>query len=157
MPLESQPTVPGRIVGIDYGTVRIGLAMTDPERRLASPLEIYSRRTKALDADYFRRLAKEERVTLWVVGLPVHLDGRESQKSQQARRFGQWLAEMTSLPVEYFDERFTTAQAEEMLQAAALTSKRRKQRLDKLAAQIMLTGYLESCAGNREEPGAIDD
>ena len=77
---------------------------------------------------------------LWVVGLPVHLDGRESGKSQEARRFGQWLTEITSLPVEFFDERFSSAQAEELLMAAELTSKQRKLRLDKLAAQIMLSG-----------------
>ena len=76
---------------------------------------------------------------LWVVGLPVHLDGRESDKSREARRFGQWLAGVTSLPVELFDERFTSVQAEELLMTAELTSKQRKQRIDKLAAQIMLS------------------
>ena len=81
------------------------------------------RRNRQLDAKYFQRLAKEERIALWVVGLPVHLDGRESQKSQEARRFGQWLTEITSLPVEFFDERFSSAQAEELLMAAELTSK----------------------------------
>ncbi len=93
---------------------------------MASPLEIYTRRNSALDAKYFQQLAKEERIVLWVVGLPVHLDGRESQKSQEARRFGKWLTEITALPVEFFDERFTSVQAEELLQAAELTSKRKK-------------------------------
>ncbi len=130
--------------------------MTDPDRTMASPLEIYTRRNPQLDAKYFQQLAKEERVALWVVGLPVHLDGRESRKSQEARRFGQWLAETTSLPVEFFDERFSTAQAEELLMAADLTDKKRKRRLDKLAAQIMLSAYLESQTKGQQEPGAID-
>jgi putative Holliday junction resolvase len=147
---------PGRIGGIDYGTVRIGLAVSDPDRTIVSPLEIYTRRSQPLDAKYFQQLAREERIVLWVVGLPVHLDGRESQKSQEARRFGKWLTETTSLPVEFFDERFTSAQAEEILQAAELTKKRRKKRLDMLAAQIMLTAYLESQCKGQEEPGAID-
>ncbi len=95
--------------------------MTDPDRTMASPLEIYTRRNPQLDAKYFQQFAKEERIALWVVGLPVHLDGRESRKSQEARRFGQWLTEITSLPVEFFDERFSTAQAEELLMAAELT------------------------------------
>jgi putative holliday junction resolvase len=151
------PTVaPGRIGGIDYGTVRIGLAVSDPARTLASPLEIYTRRNATLDAKYFQQLAKEERIALWVIGLPVHLDGRESPKSQEARKFGKWLGEITSLPVEYFDERFSSVQAEELLQEAELTRKRRKRRLDMLAAQIMLTAYLESGTKGQEEPGPID-
>src|SRR5208337_4684216 len=140
MTTESPRPSPGRICGVDYGTVRIGLAVTDVDRTMASPLEIYARRNRQLDAEYFQQLAKEERIVLWVVGLPVHLDGRESRKSQEARAFGQWLTEISLLPVEFFDERFSSAQAEELLMAAELTSKRRKQRLDKLAAQIMLTG-----------------
>ncbi len=131
--------------------------MTDPNRTIASPLEIYTRRTPQLDAKYFLQVAKEQRIALWVVGLPVHLDGHESRKSQEARRFGQWLTEITSLPVEFFDERFSSSQAEELLMAAELTSKKRKRRLDKLAAQIMLSGYLESQTKGQQEPGALDD
>jgi putative Holliday junction resolvase len=130
--------------------------VTDPDRTMASPLEIYTRRNPQLDAKYFRQLATEQRIALWVVGLPVHLDGRESAKSQEARRFGQWLTETTALPVEFFDERFSSAQAEELLMAAELTSKKRKQRLDKLAAQIMLSGYLESQTKGQQEPGPIE-
>jgi putative Holliday junction resolvase len=130
--------------------------VTDPDRTLASPLEIYTRRNPQLDAKYFQRLVQEERITLWVVGLPVHLDGRESRKSQEARRFGQWLGEITALRVEFFDERFSSVQAEELLMAADLTDKKRKQRLDKLAAQIMLSAYLESQTKGQQEPGAID-
>ena len=157
MTSQSPKSAPGRIGGVDYGTVRIGLAVTDPARSMASPLEIYTRRTPRLDAKYFQELAVEERITLWVVGLPVHLDGRESPKSQEARRFGQWLADITAIPVEFFDERFSSVQAEELLMAAELTSKKRKRRLDKLAAQIMLSGYLESPTKGRQEPGALDD
>ena len=130
--------------------------MTDPDRTMASPLEVYARRNSERDAKYFQQLAREERIVLWVVGLPVHLDGRESRKSEEARRFGQWLQESTSLPVEYFDERFSSVQAEELLVGAELTHKKRKQRIDKLAAQIMLTAYLESETKGREEPGAIE-
>ena len=93
----------------------------------------------------------------FIVGLPVHLSGRESQKSTEARAFGQWLAEQTGLPVAYFDERFTTSEAEQYLDAAELTKKQRKARLDKLAAQIMLSAYLESRARGASEPQALDD
>jgi putative pre-16S rRNA nuclease len=134
----------GRLAGIDYGTVRIGVAVTDPEQRFASPLENYTRRDESSDAAWITRLATEERLVGFVVGLPVHTDGNESRKSFEARQFGQWLTTLTGLPVRYFDERYTSAQAEALLQEAGFTSKRRKERLDKLAAQLMLTAYLES-------------
>lgn len=144
----------GRLAGIDYGTVRIGVAITDPDQGLASPLEIYTRRTAAADAAWIKRLVAEQRIVGFVVGLPVHTSGQESQKSREARRLGQWLAEQTGLPVRLFDERFTTAQAEALLLDADLTKKRRKERLDKLAAQILLAAYLESSRSD-EEPGAL--
>ena len=93
---------------------------------------------------YFQQLAHEESVLLFVIGLPLHLDGEESQKSHEARQFGAWVAAVTGVPVRYFDERFTSVQAEQELLSAQLTSKRRKRRLDMVAAQIMLAAYLES-------------
>ncbi|MGA2033394.1 MAG: Holliday junction resolvase RuvX [Thermoguttaceae bacterium] len=147
----------GRIAGIDFGTVRIGIAVCDPEGKIASPLESYTRRNAELDARRFRQLALEEKIVRWVVGLPVHLDGRESQKSREARRFGQWLGEQTKVPVEFFDERFTTHDAEQFLLGAELTSKQRKRRIDKLAAQIMLAAYLESSSQGRQAPEPLDD
>jgi putative Holliday junction resolvase len=145
-----------RIAGIDYGTVRIGVAVADTEVRIASPLENYTRRGEALDAEWFRRLAKEERLTRFVVGLPVHNSGDESPKSLEARKFGAWLAGNTGLPVEYFDERFTSLEAEQFLDAAGLTKKQKKARLDKLAAQIMLTAYLESGGQSQIAPQSLD-
>src|SRR5262245_19796312 len=133
-----------RVAGIDYGTVRIGIATADLDVGIAGPYETYSRRGERQDAEYFRRLATEERIGRFVVGLPVHTSGHESQKSIEARAFGAWLHELTGVPVEYFDERYTSSEAEAMLLDAGLTKKRRKERLDQLAAQIMLTAYLES-------------
>lgn len=144
-----------RIAGIDFGTVRIGVAIADLSVGIASPHQTYQRQNAEVDARYFRRLASEEALVRWVVGLPVHLSGEESQKSHEARKFGEWLARMTELPVEFFDERFTSAQAEEMLQGANLTKKRRKARIDALAAQIMLTAYLEAGASGHDDPGSI--
>lgn len=155
-PRPNWPDV-GRLAGIDFGTVRIGIALTDAERRLASPCETYAVRNPALDAEYFRKLAQDERIVGFVVGLPVHTHGGESQKSGQARRFGAWLAELTGVPVEFFDERFTTVEAEELLLAAGLTKKRRKARLDRLAAQIMLTSYMQSRLKGTAPPRALDD
>jgi putative Holliday junction resolvase len=145
-----------RIAGIDYGTVRIGIATADLAVGIAGPYETYARRSERLDAEYFRRLATEERIGRFVVGLPVHTSGHESQKSLEAREFGKWLETTTAVPVEYFDERYTSAEAEQMLLAAGLTKKRRKERLDQLAAQIMLTAYLEAGAKGQTEPESID-
>jgi putative Holliday junction resolvase len=145
-----------RIGGIDFGTVRIGVAIADLEVGIASPYENYTRRGPRQDAKFFADLAREERLVRWVVGLPVHLSGDESGKSHEAREFGRWLGELTGVPVEYFDERFTSAIAEELLQGAGLTSKRRKARRDQLAAQILLTAYLEAGARGNDNPGGIE-
>ena len=149
--MTSSPATPGRVAGIDFGTVRIGIAISDPDRHIASPLENYTRRGPERDAERFRQLVADQRVVLFVVGLPLHLDERESPKSLEARAFGQWLSETTGVPVEFFDERFTSHEAEEILLSADLTRKRRKKRLDMLAAQIILRGYLEEGEGTRGE------
>ena len=145
-----------RIAGIDFGTVRIGIAVGDLEVGIAGPYETYTRRSEAKDAEYFRQLAEQERLAKFVVGLPVHLDGQESQKSREARQFGAWLQQITGLPIDYFDERFTSSEAEEILQQGQLTKKRRQARVDQLAAQIMLTSYLEAGAKSQDNPQGID-
>ncbi len=145
-----------RIAGIDYGTVRIGIALADTEVAIATPFANYTRRTVELDAAYFRALANEEKIACFVIGLPVHLDGGESQKSSEVRGFGEWLTRVTSVPIRFFDERFTTAEADELLAAAKLTKKQRQAHRDQLAAQIMLTAYLESSDRGLESPRRID-
>lgn len=134
----------GRLVGIDFGTVRIGIAISDADHCLASPYENYTRRDPEADRRYFTELVNTESVVGFVIGLPVHSSGEESAKSLEAREFGRWVADLTDLPVTFYDERYTTAQAEQLLNTAELTSKRRKKRLDMVAAQIILTSYLES-------------
>jgi putative Holliday junction resolvase len=146
----------GRLAAIDFGTVRLGVAITDPEQRLASPLENYTRRGLDADARWIIELVGQERIVGFVIGLPVHASGNESQKSREARQFGQWVAATTKIPVRFFDERYTTAHAESLLAEAELTKKRRKERLDKLAAQILLTAYLES-QRTGEAPTSLDD
>jgi putative holliday junction resolvase len=143
----------GRLLGVDFGTVRVGLAVCDTERIIASPLLTYERRNQTMDAEYFRKLIEAEQIAGLVVGLPVHMSGDEGQKAREARAFGDWLAQVTKLPLVYWDERFTTKAAESHLRAAGLTHRRRKDRRDKVAAQILLQAYLE--AGCPAE-GSID-
>jgi putative holliday junction resolvase len=148
--VSGREPLPGRVAGVDYGTVRIGVAISDPARTLASPLSNYTRRGPDGDARWFRELARQEQIALFIVGLPVFTSGDESPKSREARAFGQWLAETTGVPVEFYDERYTTSFANELLAGTGLTSKQRKERRDKLAAQILLTSWLES--SRRETP-----
>ncbi len=147
----------GRLAGVDYGTVRIGIAITDFNRTIASPYDNYQRKNTQADATYFQQLVREEDIVGFVVGLPVHLSGEESQKSQEARHFADWLCQVTSVPVDLFDERFTSVQAESFLIEAGFTRQKRKQRRDKLAAQIMLAAYLENQERPDRQPGAIED
>lgn len=137
-------SVPGRLLGVDFGRVRLGLAISDAERRIASPLTTYHRRDREQDASYLRQLVQEEEVVGIVVGLPAHLSGREGESARAARQFGQWLHDLTSLPIVFWDERFSTLEAESSLWTAGLTHKRRKERRDRVAAQIILQAYLEA-------------
>jgi putative pre-16S rRNA nuclease len=146
--------VSGRLLGVDYGTVRVGLAVSDPDRIIASPLATLSRKNPDADAAYFRELALNEQIAGLVVGLPVHTNGREGMKAAEARKYGAWLAEISGLPVTFADERFTTVEAEDALWDAGLTHKQRKGRRDRVAAQIMLQAYLDAkCPGAAELRG----
>jgi putative Holliday junction resolvase len=138
------------LLGIDYGHVRIGLAVSDPDRKIAFPLATYTRRNQTEDGRYFKELIVQQAIDQIVLGLPIHLSGQEGQKANEVRRFGQWLGEVAKLPVIFWDERFTTVEAENFLLEAGLTSKRRKARRDKVAAQILLQSYLDAgCPGEQ--------
>ncbi len=162
------PQVPpqGRIAGIDFGTVRIGLALCDPSQRWVTPAATYQRRGEKQDAETFTKLARDEHLVAWVVGLPIHLSGEESQKSTEVRHFAQWLEGVTHLPVALFDERFTTAEARRLLNETSMSPQKKKKRLDGFAAHLILTHYLEqreqaglhaSAPPPKESLGAIDD
>jgi putative Holliday junction resolvase len=141
-----------RLLGVDYGTVRVGLAISDADRIIASPLGIYQRRSRDEDAAYFRKLVEDESIGTLVIGLPLHLSGQESQKSGEARAFGKWLGELTGLPVVYWDESFSSVHAEAALWNAGLTHKRRKARRDRVAAQVFLRAYMDAgCPGSEPE------
>lgn len=146
----------GRLAGVDFGTVRIGIAISDARQTLASPLDNYSRGAADQDAKYFLKLAKAEALVGFVVGLPIHMSGEESQKSKQARAFGKWLSEATGLPVDFHDERYSSVIADDLMAAGQLTKKQRDKRRDMLAAQVILASYLES-TGRGGGPQAADD
>ncbi|MCA8995738.1 MAG: Holliday junction resolvase RuvX [Planctomycetaceae bacterium] len=142
-PLQTEFPRRGRLLGIDYGTKRVGIAISTGEQTIASPVEIYTRRDQGADRKYYLSVVEDYRPVGLVVGLPMHVGGEEGQKAHEARTYGKWLGEITNLPVTWWDERYTSAVAEEFLLGAELTSKQRKKRIDMVAAQIMLQGYLD--------------
>lgn len=153
--MSDYPTT-GRLAGIDFGTVRIGVALCDASQTLASPHDNYTRRNAPQDAAFLRQLVATQDVVGFVVGLPLHLSGEESVKSREARRFADWLAEVTGRPVRLWDERFTTRDAESLLGAVPLTRKQRQARRDKVAAQLLLDDYLTATRRDAP-PRALDD
>lgn len=133
------------MAAVDFGTARIGIAICDADRILASPLEVHPAGQGDQDADYFRNLAARELLRGFVVGLPLHCDGGESASSLACRRFASWLATHTALPVRLFDERFTTADATGRIAQAGYSRKQKKRRVDAIAAQVILESFLEAC------------
>jgi putative holliday junction resolvase len=145
----------GALLGIDYGTVRVGVAVCDPDRIVASPLDTYTRKSEPADTTYFKKVVAEHKVVGLVVGLPLHAGGDESDSSRDARAYGAWLATVTGLPVVFWDERLTTWMAEGALLGAKLSHAKRKERRDRVAAQMILQGYIDAgCpAGGTSAPG----
>lgn len=144
-----------RILGVDYGSKRVGLSMSDPSGCIASPMGIRHRVSASQDSEYFRELVRNYQLARIVVGLPKNTDDTEGDKAHEARRYGAWLAAELGLPVEFWDERFTTVQAETQLRRTSTRRKTRKKRRDMLAAQIMLQSYLD--AESREAVAAMEE
>lgn len=134
----------GRILAFDYGTVRIGLALSDYDRLISSPLENYTRVGPEQDGEYFRHLAKREEVVQIVVGLPIHMDKSETRESEAARKMAKWLAELTGLPTVMWDERLSSFAADQLMAGADLTWREQKGKRDKLAAMLILQSYLDA-------------
>jgi len=135
----------GRLLGLDPGERRVGVALSDPLGIIAQPHCVIDRR-KSDVATEVRRLVKDEDIKKIVVGLPVSLDGREARAAVAARRFGKLIADATGLEVTYFDERFTTSVAESTLLEGRVRRVERRALRDKVAAAVMLQGYLDSQA-----------
>ena len=131
-----------RIIALDIGDVRIGVAVSDLMRIIANPRETYVRKDEDADIAYFIELAKKEEADTFVVGLPINMDGTEGPRVEICRAFGEKLREKSDLKVEYQDERLTTVTAERMLIEADVRREKRKQVIDKVAATIILESYL---------------
>jgi len=133
-----------RILGIDYGTKRVGIAVSDESEFLASPRETMLR-SKSLDADLARlkTLIDEEGIALVVVGLPINMDGTHGPMAEEAEAFASKLQDVSGLQVEFYDERLTSAEAERVLIEADVSRSKRKDLRDSLAATLILQGFLD--------------
>ena len=131
-----------RILGLDPGERRVGVALSDPTGTIASPHSVIDRRAVKL-TDAVRMLCEEHHVERIVVGLPTGLSGVEGPSAKAARTVGDAVAEATGLPVEYQDERFTTVTAEAALLEGGVRRAKRRDVRDKVAAAVILQTYLD--------------
>ncbi len=144
----------GRILALDHGTKRIGVALSDELGWTAQPLETFERRTLDRDVAHIQDLVREHEVTRVLLGLPLRLDGSEGPAVQAVRAFLERLEAALPVPVVTWDERMTTKAAEELLIAADVSRKKRKGTVDRVAAAILLQSYLESLT--EPEPPHMD-
>lgn len=136
-----------RILGVDYGERRIGLAVSDPLGIIAHPLPtLQRRRGKRPPVAAVARLAEEHEAEAIVVGLPLTPAGEESEWTEEVRTFGAGLAQRTGLPVSFLDERMTSARAERAVRSLGLPKRQREEkgRVDAAAAILILQAYLDS-------------
>ncbi len=133
----------GKILGVDFGDTRTGLAVSDPSRLLASGIGTISPGGIEKTADAVAEAAREQRVVALVVGLPVNMDGSEGARADRCRKFGWMLEERTGLPVVMFDERMSTMNAARYLNETGTRGKKRKGVIDTLSAQIILQNCLD--------------
>jgi len=143
VPEQSQSTG-GRILALDLGQRRIGLAISDPLGITAQGLDTLERSRLRDDLDRLAGLASERGVTLFLVGNPLHMSGREGRQAGFAREFGERLRRRTKLPVEYWDERLTTVEAGRVLRESGISSRKRARSVDRLSAVLLLESYLDS-------------
>ena len=141
--LERIALTKGKIMGVDFGDTRTGLAVCDPSRLLASGIGYISPGGIEKTADAVAELAKEQRVVALVVGLPVNMDGSEGARAARCRKFASMLEERLGLPVAMFDERMTTMTAARYLNETNTRGKKRKTVIDTLSAQIILQNCLD--------------
>ncbi|ADV60975.1 Holliday junction resolvase YqgF [Isosphaera pallida ATCC 43644] len=138
----------GTILALDHGLKRVGLAISDPGRSIASPLGRLERPGGeagfTTEIQTLKRLVREHGVDRLVMGLPVHTSGRDSPQARAARQWGDRVAKELGLTIIYVDERYSTKHADELMREAGLSAAKRKRRVDSLAAVVILRDYLDA-------------
>lgn len=133
-----------RKLGIDYGDVRIGIAMTDALCIISSPFEVYKNKGEDDALNHIVELVKQYDIDAIAMGLPINMDGSEGPRAQIHREFGEKLEKLSGVKVAFIDERLTSAQAEEILISSGVRREKRKELIDKISAQIILQSYIDN-------------
>jgi putative holliday junction resolvase len=136
----------GVLIGLDLGTKTIGVAASDPDRKLATGVETVTRKTFTADAARIIALATERSAVGFVLGLPINMDGSEGPRAQSTRAFARNLAKLTDVPIALWDERLSTAAVERELIAADVSRSKRAAVIDQHAAAFILQGALDRLA-----------
>ncbi len=136
-----------RIMCLDYGDARIGIAFSDLLGLTATPYQVYKTKGTELDIEYLSQLAKKNGANLIVIGMPYSLDGSENERTAITKSFGQKLGEVSNLKVIYEDERLSSYEAEQLLRQRKVPPMQRKQYLDMLSAAVILESYLKNNKG----------
>jgi putative Holliday junction resolvase len=131
------------ILGIDYGTKKIGLALSDRSWLIASPFKVIPNNKFTNVAIEIFKIVDEEKIDLIVIGLPINLDGSTSKMQQAAMQFGRNLIKIKDINIYFYDERYTSKKADELMLSADLSRQKRAEKIDKIAATIMLQNFLE--------------
>ena len=132
-----------KIIALDIGTVRIGVATSDIMEIIASAYEVYRRKSLDVDVKHIAELVSNLNAGLVVIGLPLKMDGSEGQSVQMAKSFGEELSKLVSVPICYQDERLSTVSAERILIESGMRREKRKDKIDSLAATIILQSFLD--------------
>lgn len=140
-----------RVLGLDIGSVRVGVAVSDPSGRIASPLTVLDARALAGDATPLVRLAEDYESECLVVGLPLTLSGDEGPQAAEVRTAAVRLATAAGLPVEFADERLSSEEARRMMSASGMSEKEQRGSVDKVAAAIILQGWLDARRNGTQE------
>ncbi len=133
-----------RILALDLGKKRIGLALSDELGLTAQGLKTLEREGRRDDIETLRKLAVESRVDLFLIGDPIHMSGAPSRQGEYTREFARELEYKTGLPVKFWDERWTSREAERTLRGSGIAHGERKPAIDRLSAVILLQSYLDS-------------
>lgn len=132
-----------KIIGLDVGTVRIGIATSDPLGIIASSYEVYKRRNLYLDAKYLSMLAEKLDSDIFVIGLPLKMDGSEGESARMVKELASALEKETKSKIVFQDERLSTVSAEKILIESNMRREKRKNVVDQVAATIILQNYLD--------------
>jgi putative Holliday junction resolvase len=141
-----------RVLGLDIGERRIGTALSDARRRIATPLGVLDARD-LVEGPALPDLVEEYEIELVVVGLPMSLDGEEGPQAALVRKSGDELARRLRIPVEYQDERLSSAEAQRRMAEAGVSSREMKGKTDMLAAALILQSYLDAEVGSEDYDG----